>query len=62
MWVVTWNTIPVGVIDVKKPEEDERKVCSDGESVLDKPTVLGELYDFQMQLPNFYGVKPAFGI
>jgi len=60
VWVVTWNMIPVGVIDVKKPEEDE--ICSDGESVLDELTVLGELYDFQMQLPNFYGVRPAFGI
>jgi len=60
VWVVTWNMMPVGVIEVKKPEEDE--ICSDGESVLDELTVLGELYDFQMQLPNFYGVRPAFGI
>ena len=59
VWVVTWNMIPVGVIEVKKPEEDE---IGSGESVLDEPTVLGELYDFQMQLPNFYGVSPAFGI
>lgn len=33
-----------------------------GESILDQPTVLGELYDFQMQLPNVYGFSPAYGI
>eukprot|EP00977_Amphora_coffeiformis_P029647 scaffold42123_cov221-Amphora_coffeaeformis.AAC.2 len=60
VWFVTWNMIPVGVIEVKKREEYES--CFDCKSVLDKPTVLGELYDFLMQLPNFYGERPAFGI
>jgi hypothetical protein len=31
-----------------------------GKSILDQPTVLGELYDFQMQLLNFSGVSPCF--
>ena len=60
VWVVTWNMIPVGVIQVKKPEEDKIIVDS-GKSVLDEPTALAELYDFQMKLPNFYGLSPAFG-
>ena len=59
VWVVTCNMIPVGVIEVKKPDEDQKDF---GKSILDKPTVLGELYDFQMMLPNFYGMSPAFGI
>lgn len=59
VWVVTWNMLPVGVIAVKKPDEESKSV---GERILDMPTVLGELYDFQMQLPNFYGMTPAFGI
>ena len=59
VWVVRWNMIPVGVIEVKKPDESPKAL---GESILDKLTVLGELYDFQMQLPNFYGMSPAFGI
>ena len=59
VWVVTWNMTPIGVIEVKKPVEDPKDF---GDSILDEPTVLGELYDFQMQLPNFYGMSPAFGI
>jgi hypothetical protein len=59
VWVVRWNMIPVGVIEVKKPDKYPKDV---GQSILDKETVLGELYDFQMQLPNFYGISPAFGI
>jgi hypothetical protein len=59
MWVVKWNMIPVGVIEVKKPDVSPKRL---GQSILDKPTVLGELFDFQMQLPNFYGMSPAFGI
>jgi hypothetical protein len=59
VWVVMWNMIPVGVIEVKKPDEDRKDL---GQSILDKATVLGELFDFQMQLRNFYGMSPAFGI
>jgi len=39
----TCNMIPVGVIEVKKPDEEQKDF---GKSILDKPTVLGELYDF----------------
>jgi len=59
VWVVTCSMIPVGVIEVKKPDEDQNDF---DESILDKPTALGELYDFLMRLPNFYGMSPAFGI
>ncbi len=59
LWVLTLFGAPVGVVDVKKPDIVEK---TDGEMILDQPTVLGELYDFMLQLPNFYGVKPVFGI
>jgi hypothetical protein len=60
VWVVSWNCIPIGVIKVKKPEVKGKAVST---NVLNEPsTVLGELYDFQMQLPNFYGMRPAVGI
>jgi hypothetical protein len=53
------NMLPVGVIEVKKPDNDSKSV---DKRILDMPTVLGELYDFQMQLLNFYEMMPAFGI
>lgn len=56
MWVVTIHGIPVGVIEVKKPD------IPGGVEGLKHPNVLGELYDFMKHLPNFYGVAPAFGI
>ena len=59
MWVVTQNMMPIRVVEVKKPDKDSPP---NGETILDEPTVLGELYDFQMQLPNFYGMSPVFGI
>ena len=55
LWVLTMLGVPVGVVEVKKPDVGQT-------SVLDEPTVLGELYDYMLQLPNFYGVKPVFGI
>lgn len=51
--------VPIGVIEVKKTDCEEKE-C--GESILDESTVLGELYDFVLKLPNFYGVRPAFGV
>ena len=59
LWVLTLYGTPIGVVEVKKPDFREKPA---GKSVLDEPTVLGELYDFMLQLPNFYGVDPVFGI
>ena len=56
LWVVTLHAMPIGVIEVKKPD------ILGNETALDHPNVLGELYDFMKHLPNFYGVSPAFGI
>jgi hypothetical protein len=42
----------VGVIEVKKPTA----------GVLEKPTVLGELFDQMMLVEGFYGMGPAIGI
>jgi hypothetical protein len=59
LWVLTLYGTPIGVVEVKKPD-----VCVklNGKIVLEEPTVLGELYDFMFQLPNFYGVDVVFGI
>ena len=56
LWVITLHAMPIGVIEVKKPD------ILANETALDHPNVLGELYDFMKHLPNFYGVSPAFGI
>lgn len=57
LWVMFSNNLPIGVIEVKKPDLKTSKT-----DVLDEPTVLGEIYDFMMQLPNFYGTYPIFGM
>ena len=59
LWILTMQGAPIGVVEVKKPDVERKE---DGKTILDEPTVLGELYDFMLQLPNFYGVQPVFGI
>ena len=46
------NKIPVGVIEVKQPEEN----------VLENKFILGKMYDHLKILSNFYGVSNPFGI
>ena len=55
-WVVTRSGLPIGVIEVKKPD------IEGGVKGLEHPNILGELYDFMRHLPNFYGIAPVFGI
>lgn len=53
IWVVmSGERRPVAVVEVKKP----------GQGVLEKATVLGQIYDFMRLLPAFYNTWPAFGI
>lgn len=56
LWVVSVTGVPVGVIEVKKPDVTGKP------SAMSHPNVLGELYDFLKHLPNFYGVSPCFGV
>jgi hypothetical protein len=49
LWVITRGGVPIGVIQVKKPDVQGEKIQ-------------GELYDFMRHLPNFYGESPLFGI
>jgi hypothetical protein len=56
LWVISLHAMPIGIIEVKKPD------LLESETALEHPNVLGELYDFIKHLPNFYGVSPAFGI
>ena len=51
-WVMTLLGLPVGVVEVKNP----------GDGALSDERVAGELYDYMMRLPNFYGTREAFGI
>ena len=51
-WVMTLLGLPVGVVEVKNP----------GDGALSDKRVAGELYDYMMRLPNFYGTQEAFGI
>lgn len=55
VWVVAWNMIFYWSDCGKKMDDNEEGT---GKSILDQPTVLGELYDFQMQLLSFSGVSP----
>jgi hypothetical protein len=57
LWLITRGGVPIGVIEVKKPDVQGEKILG-----LDHPNCLGELYDFMRHLPNFYGVSPVFGI
>ena len=59
LWVLTVHNTPVGVVEVKRPDKERKAV---GDTILDQTTVLGELYDFALQLPNFYGVQPVFAL
>ena len=52
LWVLRVAGMPVGVVEVKKP----------GKGVLDHENVLGEVYDYLLHLPNFYGAKQMIGI
>ena len=56
IWVVSIDGVPIGVIEVKKPDVPGKP------SGMSHPNILGELYDFLKHLPNFYGVSPCFGI
>eukprot|EP01036_Dinobryon_divergens_P027628 gene27628-36433_t len=52
LFVLTHNSILVGVVVVKKP----------GDGVLNKPTVTGELFDQMKFIQLFYGTGPVLGI
>ena len=52
LWVLRVAGMPVGVVEVKKP----------GKGVLDHENVLGEVYDYLLHLPNFYGARQMIGI
>ena len=51
-WFVNSIAVPVGVVEVKKP----------GDSVLENQQVLGQMYDYLVRLPNFYGAQQMIGI
>jgi hypothetical protein len=53
IWLVlSSHRMPVGVIEVKKP----------GSTIMQKPLVFGQIYDYLLQLQSFNGLKTPFGI
>jgi len=52
IYAITLLGKPVGVVEVKKPQQ----------GVLDHPNVLGQLLDYLLQLRYFHGLLWSFGI
>jgi hypothetical protein len=53
IWIVTVNNgVPVGVIEVKRPDK----------KIMNKPMVHGQIYDYMLRLRSFHGLKNVFGI
>lgn len=53
IWIVCTGGVPIGVVDVKKPGEDE---------TLQNPYVQGQIFDYMLQLQSFFGLEHVFGI
>jgi len=55
IWIVMTNLgIPVGVVEVKRPGDDD--------VVMNDATVFGQVYDYMMRLQSFHGLQCVFGI
>eukprot|EP01114_Cavostelium_apophysatum_P013712 TRINITY_DN3382_c0_g1_i2.p1 TRINITY_DN3382_c0_g1~~TRINITY_DN3382_c0_g1_i2.p1 ORF type:complete len:457 (-),score=87.95 TRINITY_DN3382_c0_g1_i2:34-1404(-) len=52
IWFVEVGRRPVGVVEVKVPVS----------SILEKPSVHGQIYDYLMALREYFGIKDPFGI
>jgi hypothetical protein len=52
IWVVTMQSVPVGVVEVKKP----------GNDIMDSPLLHGQIYDYMLRLQSFFGLRHVFGI
>jgi hypothetical protein len=52
IWVVTSRGIPVGVIEVKRPDD----------KIMEEPLAHGQIYDYMLRLRSFHGLKHVFGI
>lgn len=55
LWILTRLGIPIGAIEIKKPDRARR-------GVMNNAHVLGELFDQLLWLDNFYGKKLGIGI
>jgi hypothetical protein len=52
IWVVTSKMVPIGVVEVKKPDE----------GIMASERVHGQIYDYMLRLQSFFGLKNVFGI
>jgi hypothetical protein len=55
LWILTQHGVPIGAVEVKKPDRSKVGVMHHGR-------VLGELYDQLLRLDHFYGTHLGIGI
>lgn len=53
IWIVCQGGAPIGVVEVKKPDEND---------TLRHAAVQGQLFDYMLRLQSFFGLKHVFGI
>jgi hypothetical protein len=56
IWVVCNGGVPIGVVEVKKPCEDEAPPA------LQNSYVQGQIFDYMLRLQSFFGLHNVFGI
>ena len=56
IWIVTMFGVPIGVVEVKKPNSSGR------DRSMDNTNVLGQLFDYLSHLRTYAGMRYAFGI
>lgn len=53
IWRVCASGVPIGVVEVKKPGDDD---------ILQNELVQGQLFDYMLRLQSFFGLEHVFGI
>ena len=53
IWIVCQGGAPIGVVEVKKPDEND---------TLRHAAVQGQLFDYMLRLQSFFGLQHVFGI
>jgi hypothetical protein len=53
IWIVcTSSGVPIGVVEVKKPDKN----------IMNSPSLHGQIFDYMLRLRHFIGLKSVFGI
>ncbi|KYQ89781.1 hypothetical protein DLAC_09748 [Tieghemostelium lacteum] len=59
IWVLTYDGIPIGVVEVKKPSNVDP---TEANEEMENLQVHGQIYDYMLLLSRTYGQKNVFGI